>query len=296
MEFTRLGNRAVLVVEGEDRIAFLQGLISNDITKVTPDHAIWAGFLTPQGRFQYDLFITALGDSLLIETDADRIEAFVKRLTIFKLRSKVSLRLAPELSVWAAWGSGVEAAFGLSLGVGNAAGFDGGTVTVDPRLAGAGLRLVLPQDRAVTSLKNKGLTEASFDRWDHLRLSLGLPDGSRDMEVDTNLLLELGFEELGGVDFKKGCYMGQENTTRSKHRKLIKRRLVQVNVQGETPPPGTPILWQGEDVGQMRSAIDGIGLALVRLEKLKDAKTGLTCGSSKLIPHKPDWAVFPEVE
>ena len=296
MDFTRLGNRAVLVVEGEDRIAFLQGLISNDIKKAAPDYAIWAGFLTPQGKFLYDLFISILGDAILIDAEAERLDAFIKRLGMFKLRSKVSIRPAPELSVWAAWGAGVEAAFGLSVDAGSAQTFGGGTVSVDPRLSTLGVRLVLPADNAASALQAKGFTEVPFAGWDRLRLALGLPDGSRDMEVEGNLLLEVGFEELGGVDFKKGCFMGQENTTRSKHRKLIKRRLVQVQVQGETPLPGTPILLDGDEVGQMRSSIDDIGLALVRLEKLAALQNGAVCGSAKLILRKPDWAIFPDVE
>ena len=299
MEFTRLENRSIVAVEGEDRLTFLQGLISNDVTKLSAQRAIWAGFLSPQGKFQFDLFLSVRGEALLIEVEADRQEAFVKRLGIFKLRSRVHISPAPDLTVWAAWGGGVEAAFGLSRDAGSASPMDGGTVFVDPRLSAAGLRLVLPADRAETCLKSKGLTEASFAQWDRMRLDLGLPDGSRDMQIDGNLLLELGFEELGGVDFKKGCYMGQENTTRSKHRNLIKRRLVQVRAEsGACPPSGTPILLRGEEVGQMRSSVQNIGLALIRLAPLKAAETapGLVCGGTALTPCKPAWAEFPEVE
>jgi hypothetical protein len=164
-------------------------------------------------------------------------------------------------------------------------------------LASAGLRVVLPADHAEATLKAKGLTDARFDAWDRHRLTLGLPDGSRDMEIDGNLLLELGFEELGGVDFKKGCFMGQENTTRSKFRKLIKRRLVQVTVDGPTPAPGTPITLNGEEVGVMRSAAISIGMGIVKLDKLRDAAhDGFKCGGATLIPHKPEWAEFPVVD
>ena len=295
MEFTRLGNRAVAVVEGEDRIAFLQGLISNDLAIAAPNRSLWTGFLSPQGKFQYDLFITVHGEQLWLETEADRLDAFVKRLSLFKLRSKVTIRTAPELSVWAVWGPDAELAFGLTLDAGNAVEVGGGIAAVDPRLAAAGLRVVLPAQGAEAVLKAKGLTDARFDAWDRHRLSLGLPDGSRDMEVDGNLLLELGFEELGGVDFKKGCFMGQENTTRSKFRKLIKRRLVLVTVEGPTPAPGTPLLLNGEEVGVMRSAALSIGLALVKLDKLKQADDGFKCGAATLFAHKPDWAEFPDI-
>ena len=293
MEFTRLEHRAVLEIAGEDRLTFLQGLISNDITKASPSQAIWAGFLTPQGKFQHDLFITVHGDGFLIEAEAERLDPFVKRLTMFKLRSKVTIQARPDLGVWAAWGAGAAAAFGLAEQAGSAAILAEGTVTVDPRLAAAGLRLV---QRSADQPTAKGFVEAPFAQWDQWRLDLGLPDGSRDMQVDTNLLLELGFEELNGVDFKKGCYMGQETTTRSKHRKLIKRRLVPVTIDGPVPAPGTPILVDGEEAGHMCSAQGQKGLAHLRLDKLQLDQPALACAGAKLTAHKPDWAVFPDAE
>jgi len=296
MEFTRLGNRAVAVIEGEDRAAFLQGLISNDIDKAATDRAIWSGFLSPQGKFQYDLFIALSGASFLLETEADRLDAFVKRLSVFKLRSKVTIRADAGLSVWAAWGQGAAQAFGLSDQAGQAAEIEGGTVMVDPRLAAAGLRLVLPAGRAEEILKARGFAETPFERWDLHRLALGLPDGSRDMEIDGNLLLELGFEELNGVDFKKGCYMGQENTARGKFRKLIKRRLVQVAAEGAAPAPGTPVLAGGVQVGVMRSSAGSIGLAQIELGALADSDKEYECGGAKLTADKPAWASFSAAE
>ena len=296
MEFTCLEKRAVLEITGEDRLTFLQGLISNDITKASESQSLWAGFLSPQGKFQHDLFISVRGESFLLDAEADRLEAFVKRLTLFKLRSKITLRIAPEFSVWAAWGAGAAQAFGLADQAGAAQNLSAGTVMVDPRLAAGGLRLVLISEQAVETLQSKGFGQVPFAQWDHLRLSLGLPDGSRDMQIDGNLLLELGFEELNGVDFKKGCYMGQETTTRSKHRKLIKRRLVPVAIDGPVPASGTPIVIDELEIGHMCSAQGSLGLAFLRVDKLPPAGQALPCGNAHLIPHKPDWAVFPEIE
>ena len=294
MEFTRLENRAVLVVEGEDRLTFLQGLISNDINKASPEQAIWAGFLTPQGKFQYDLFITIHGDRVLLDVEADRIDAFAKRLGMFKLRSKVTINRAADLAVWAAWGPGAIDAFWLAAEAGRAEVIESGTVAVDPRLSVAGLRLVLPLDAATRIFKDKDFCPAPFSQWDLMRLELGLPDGSRDMQVDGNLLLELGFEELNGVDFQKGCYMGQETTTRSKFRNLIKRRLTSVRIDGPVPAAGTVVTLDGVEVGHMGSAVGQIGLATIRLDKMEGGE--LICGDAKLTPHKPDWAVFPAVD
>ncbi len=131
--------------------------------------------------------------------------------------------------------------------------------------------------------------------YDFLRLTLGLPDGSRDLEVEQAILLENGFDELSGLDWNKGCYLGQELTSRTKYRGLVRKRLMPVMIDGPTPSPGTPVMAGGGKVGKMRSAIDGIGLALIRLEEMEKAAaagTSFTAGEARLTPKKPDWAVF----
>lgn len=294
--FTRLAHRAVIRVSGEDRADFLQGLISNDIKKAVPGHGIWSGFLTPQGKFLHDLFITPWGDDFLIEVEAERADAFAKKLSMFKLKSKVAIARAPEFSVFAAWGPGAPGAFGLVEQAGESREEGTGTVMVDPRLAEAGLRAVLPD---AVPLEKAGFAEAPFEEWDAMRMSFGLPDGSRDMQVEGTLLLEAGFDELGGVDFKKGCYMGQETTTRSKHRNLIKKRLMPVVFDGPAPAPGTPVTLDGAEAGEIRSTLGSQGIALIRLEKLKaagDAPGAFASGDAKVTPKKPAWAVFPEAE
>jgi folate-binding protein YgfZ len=128
--------------------------------------------------------------------------------------------------------------------------------------------------------------------WDAHRLSLGLPDGSRDLEAEKTVLLEAGFDELGGVSWTKGCYMGQELTARTRYRGLLKRRLVPVSVAGAMPAPGTPVLRDGAEVGTMRSGRDALGLAVLRLEALSAG--GLACGAATLTPRIPDWMRLPE--
>ncbi len=296
--FTRLSHRAVLELGGEDCRPFLQGLISNDVDRVAPDRAMWAAFLTPQGKFLHDLFVveraTEQGRALLLEVEADRAEDFRKKLSLYKLRAKVTLRLAGELAVWAAFGADSLAALGLPETAGAAQALGGGLAFADPRLAAAGARLLLPAGEGEAALAAAGLEPAEFAAWDRLRLGLGLPDGSRDLPVDKAILLENGFDELGGVDFKKGCYMGQELTSRTKHRGLVRKRLMPVVIDGPTPEPGTPV-WLGDaEAGEMRSASGDVGLAMIRLEQFrKAAGQAFTCGPSRLTPRQPDWAVFP---
>ncbi|CAA7619983.1 putative aminomethyltransferase folate-binding domain [Magnetospirillum sp. LM-5] len=285
--FTRLP-RSVVVVAGEDRRTFLQGLISNDINKVSAAQAIWSAFLTPQGKFLWDLFICEDGDRFLIDVEADRAEAFKKKLSMYKLRSKVTVEIDGGLSVFAAFGDGALAALGLAP----AAGAAKGTCCVDPRLADAGARIVAADPSALVAA---GLTEAAFAAWDQARIGLGLPDGSRDIEVEKGILLENGFWELNGVDFDKGCYMGQELTARTRYRGLVRKRLLPVSFEGAAPAPGTPVTAGESDAGEMRGAQGNVGLALLRLEAVRAGKA-LTCAGQALVYSVPGWVVLPEAE
>ena len=262
-KLARLPSRAVIEVLGQDRVAFLQGLVSNDVTKAAPGQAVWAALLTPQGKWLADFFITAGDNRLLLDVEASQQDSLVQRLTRFRLRSKVAVQLLPH-RVHAGWDGPAPP---------NAA--------PDPRRPGAGWRLL--SETPVT-------TNAGAEEWDLHRLRLGLPDGSRDLETEKTTLLEANFDELGGVSWTKGCYMGQELTARTKYRGLLKRRLVPVEIDGLLPPPGTPILSAGAEVGTMRSGRATRGLALLRIDAV-NAKL-LACEGSILSPAVPDWMVL----
>jgi len=258
-----LPERAVIEVGGEDRIAFLQGLVSNDVAAAAPGRAVWAALLTPQGKWLADFFILTEGERLLLDCERTQVPMLMQRLGRFRLRAKVALRAADELHVYAAWGA--------------APALPAAIVTADPRLPEAGWRVVSAEPLPTTALEVD---------WDRHRLKLGLPDGSRDLESEKTVLLEAGFDELNGVSWSKGCYMGQELTARTRYRGLIKRRLVPVWVEGPLPAPGTPVQAERGEVGTMRSGQDQVGLAVLRIDALDQ---GLTCGSAKLVPHVPGW-------
>jgi folate-binding protein YgfZ len=263
---TSLPERGILAIGGDDRVAFLQGLVSNDVQAAAPGRAVWAALLTPQGKWLADFFIFAEADALLLDCERAQIPDLVQRLTRYRLRTKVTLRPEPALQVHVAWPNPPDVA---------------GIVAPDPRLPGFAWRVISDKPLEAT---------ATPEDWDLYRLAAGLPDGSRDIEADRSVLLEAGFDELDGVSWSKGCYMGQELTARTRYRGLVKRRLVPVQIEGKLPPPGSPVLRDGREVGTMRSGRDRLGLASLRLDALEGS---LLCGESVLTPRVPDWMRLP---
>ncbi len=262
-----LPERGVVEIAGEDRVAFLQGLVSNDVAAAAPGRAVWAALLTAQGKWIADFFILSDGVRLLLDCERVQAPMLAKVLGRYRMRAKVALRDASdEFSVHVAWGTAPAA--------------PGAIVAPDPRHPAAGWRVLAVERLPETA------TEAE---WHAHRIALGLPDGARDMEAEKSVLLEAGFDELGGVSWTKGCYMGQELTARTKYRGLLKRRLVPVRVAGDLPASGTPVLRDGVEVGTLRFGVGDVAMALLRLDAI-DAD-GLRCGDAGLTPMPPAW--FP---
>ena len=245
-KLAHLRSRAVLSITGVDRVAFLQGLVSNDVSLAGPGRAVWAAMLTPQGKWLADFFIFADGTRLLLDVEAGQCAELARRLTRFRLRADAQVQ-PDDRGVFAVW-DGFPPACDWAA--------------PDPRLPDAGWRL----------LGSGYEPTATEDDYDLHRLSLGLPAGSQDLEAEKSVLMEGGFDELGGISWTKGCYMGQELTARTKYRGLVKRRLVPVRaLAGELAASGTPVLSQGVDVGQLRSRRGEFGLALIRLDAVDQA-------------------------
>ncbi len=291
-----LNDRGLLAIEGAEARTFLQGVISNDIEKATAQQAIYAALLTAQGKYLHDFFIAELNGVLLVDCEDARRDDLFRRLSMYKLRAQATISdQSGEYVAVALFGDGIEEICELSEQPGMAKPFHHGVAYVDPRHSGMGIRAILPREDAEQIMQGLNITEGSKEDYDNLRLQLGLPDGSCDMIIEKSILLENGFDELHGVDWNKGCYIGQELTARTKHRGLIKKRLVPVVIQGPPPAPGTTIQWDGKEVGEMRSSIDGFGLALIRLEyldKTTEADTTFSAGDASVTPQKPDWVDF----
>ncbi len=290
--YTIIENRSIISVSGNDRRSFLQGLVSNDMEKAAPDRAIWTAFLTPQGKFLHDFTLAELDGAYLLACEADHSAELLKRLTMHKLRSAVDvLDRSGDFEVLALWGDGAAKALDLPDKAGASKAFAGGAVFIDPRLAEAGALAFLARGTGKEAAQTLGFAPGAFARYDAHRIGLGIPDGSRDMICGRSVLLENGFEELNGVSFDKGCYMGQELTTRTKHRALIRKRLTPVAIDGPVPDVGALVMKEGGKVGQMMSSQGNVGLAMIRLDALEDGKE-LTCDEAVVTPQKPKWANF----
>ncbi len=288
-----LERRGVVAVSGEDRAGFLQGLVSNDVTAVTDRRAAYSLFLTPQGKFLHDFVLIESGGALLLDPETERRADLLKRLKMYKLRSKIALEdRAESLRVVVAFGTGALAALGLPEEAGAARPFAGGVAITDPRLPALGARLILPVDGfddALAALAAAGLARRTVADYDRLRVTLGVPDGSADMIPEKAIPLENRLDALNAVSWTKGCYMGQELTARTKYRALIKKKLFPVTLDGPLPDPGTPVTMGDKEVGELRSGVDGRALALLRLADLEEATAPLTVGTARLSWRAPDW-------
>jgi len=261
-----LPGRSVLAVTGADRVGFLNGLVSNDVALAAPGRAVWAALLNPQGKWLADFFILADGERLLLDCAADRAALVAQRLARFRLRAAAQIE-PTALLVHAAWGGAPPPA---------------GIQAPDPRLLEAGWRILTEAPLPAS---------ATAGEYDAHRLSLGLPDGARDLEADKTILLEAGFDELNGISWTKGCYMGQELTARTRYRGLLKRRLLPVTAAAPLPPPGTPVLSGEREIGDMRSVLGHDGMALLRLDALGNP---LQAAGIPLTVRMPAWVRLPQ--
>ena len=292
-QFTILEQRGLLAISGPDRVDFLQGLVSNDIEKVSTNRTVYAALLSPQGKYLYDFFIYKLNNTFFLDCEKDSLNELKKRLSLYKLRSNVTLEdYSDKMVVIALFGNTKSTKQELPTKPGHTITFGEGVLCTDPRISDIGWRCLLPSTKAENFVKSFGFTHAQCDTYEKNRLLLGLPDGSRDLIFEKSILLESGFSELNGIDWGKGCYIGQELTARTKYRGLIKKRLMPVKFDGPPPKAGTLIYSENKIAGEIRSNLSTkntrIGMAFIRLEALKNS-TKLIADGVLVRPSRPHW-------
>lgn len=276
-------DRGLITVSGEDRIGFLQGLVSADVRKASDGQAVWSALLTPQGKYMFDFFIVPEGERLLLECARDRMMELGQTLRRHVLRSKVQLGI-DERFVEGYFGGDAYERFGLTEDSREVVSQDGRLAFVDPRFAGLGVRAFVPE-------KSEEDPSARL-LYEKLRIANAIPDSTKDMIPGKSLLLECGFDELDGVDWKKGCYMGQELTARTKYRGLIKKRLLPVFYEGDAIRHGEFVKSGEKEVGEVMSAVEGCALALVRLDSYfatVENDDRLQCADKEVRILIPEW-------
>jgi folate-binding protein YgfZ len=256
-----LPSRAVIVASGPDAVSFLNGLLTQT---VEPGELRFAGLLTPQGRLLHDLFVAATDETVLLDVAAEDRDAILTRLTMYKLRAKVELK-ASDLKAYALFGFEPDAIDGYPA---------------DPRLPALGWRFY-GETLAAT---------APEDAYDAHRLALGVP-GPADWGTDKTYPIEADFDLLNGVDFKKGCFVGQETTSRMKRRGTIKNRMLPITFDGPPPAFGAEVLAGTLRAGEVLSGRDGRAMALLRLDRIDGA--ALTVDGRAVTVDWPDWVPAP---
>lgn len=255
----RLTDRALVEVSGEDRINFLQGLLSQSVEDLAPGEARYAALLTPQGRLLFDLFVVGRPDAVWLDVAAGRRDDLLTRLKIYRLRARVDIRPL-EAGIWTCW---PEA--------------PGPGWVADPRREGMAWRAWGPDDFPAET--------GGLEDWRRRRLAFGVGD-AEDFDFDRDYPVELNFDLVDGIDFAKGCFVGQETTSRMKRRGQVKTRLVPIRFEGPPPARGAEVLNGDLRAGEVRSGVDGLALALLRLDRLDGALTadGRTVSAEPPLP------------
>ncbi len=269
-------DRALIRVSGPDAASFLNNLLTQDVCKLGAVGAQYAALLSPQGKIVVDMIVSAgAGEEIFLDVDSERGGELLRRLLLFKLRANLS----------------IEDCSGHAAVQFEASAFSG--ARADPRLpdGSLGWRKIVAHDAAA------GLSLGN-EQFDARRLALGIPDLARDAALEEVFALEALLEELHGVDFQKGCFVGQENVSRMKRRATTRRKFCPIAFEAEALPFGTPIRAGEVEIGSVRTGTRGRAIALLRLDRAGEAMAqgvGLTAAGSEVRLDPPPWLILPEL-
>jgi folate-binding protein YgfZ len=267
MPSTTLENRAFIAVTGDEAEDFLQGIITTDVPSIGQGEAYSGALLTPQGKIMFEFMISRSSDGFLIETDATAGDAFAKRLTLYKLRAKVAIARLEANTTAVSWDEAPAPG-----------------ATRDMRFARAGVDL----------FRTLGATgEAPLAAYAALRIINGISGGAEDGDATDFFPHDLMMDRNGGLNFKKGCYVGQEVVSRMQHRATARRRLVTVTAESALPASGTAISIGGREIGALRTVEGTTALAVVRIDKAGEAMaagTPILAGDVTVTLALPAWS------
>ena len=300
MRAALLPDRGVVKVAGDAARSFLHGLVTTDLHNLRTGEARYCALLTPQGKIVADFLAAEApakdGGGFFLDVPRERIATLIEKLNLYKLRAKVIVEdLSEILGVLAVWDGapppspavpapGAKDAIGLSF--------------IDPRLPALGRRVMLPPHRAASAAAELGATFVAAGDYEAHRIALGVPSGGVDFAYGDAFPHEADMDQLAGIDFAKGCYVGQEVVSRMEHRGTARTRAVPLIFDGAAPQPGAAVVAGERQLGHMGSAAAGRAIALLRLDRVADALAhgdALTAGATPVRLVKPDWArfVFP---
>jgi len=286
MKAALLPERGVVKVAGEDARKFLDGLLTTDIDKVTPQRAAFAALLTPQGKIMVDMIVAENppndGGGYFLDVPRALAPTLVQRLNFYKLRAKVIAEdLSEVLGVMAIWDGATTSDYGLSY--------------ADPRLAALGSRCMLPPHLIADAAADVDAAQVETAEYDAHRIALGAPRGGLDFHYGDAFPHEADMDQLNGVDFQKGCYVGQEVVSRVEHRGTARKRVVPVAFADFAPEAGVRVMVGDVEAGVMGSSARGRGLAMLHLGRIGDALAAgqpIVSGGIALTPVKPNWVRF----
>jgi folate-binding protein YgfZ len=280
-----LPDRGVVSITGEDARKYLQGVISNDINLIDKQPALHAGMLSPQGKILFDFFVVKTPEGFVLETARSKAPELAERLKMYRLRSKVEVEDAsPNFTVAAIWGGPYA-----PRGEGKPPLW-----FADPRRPELGYRELATLD-SDWALGGEDCDSATQEEYHAYRISLGVPEGGRDYAFGDTFVHEALFDQLNGVSFKKGCYVGQEIVARMQNRGTARRRVVPIIADGELPPSGAAITAAGVEIGTLGSTAGNRGLAPVRIDRaaeFKEKGEALHAGDVEVRIELPSWATF----
>lgn len=288
-KIAELSDRAVLRLSGADTRKLLQRLITVDFDDVSPERAGYGALLSPQGKIMFDFFVAETGNGYLFDCAASKKDELVKRLIFYRLRAKMEIEdLSERFKVLAIWGGGDE---GLGADAGAARAFDGGVLYRDPRVAEMGVRAMVPRDLVISG---ESVPEADYHAH---RIAVGVADSDRDLASGDLFPHEANFDQFHGVDFAKGCYVGQEVVSRMEHRGTgARKRIVPILARGGSLTPGETLMAGDKAIGEVLSAGGVQALALVRLDRAESAlgadEVLKTSNGVEVVLQQPSWARY----